>query len=121
MPQCYACKRPVSGDKLKLFGKNNRGWPEDELGCSGCRRKRLTQVVSKEVTMSVKEHKPIASIQVFPTDDDNFAIEGYVRVGGVKIEIDTDVNRVRDFFTKRRDGRIDRAAKKPRHLQNVKE
>ncbi len=39
----------------------------------------------------------------------------------MKIEIDTDVNRVRDFFTKRRDGRIDRAAKKPRHLQNVKE
>jgi hypothetical protein len=97
----------VPGDQLREFGKNNRGWPEDELGCSECRRKRLTHLVSvpekgkEEVTMS--ERKAIASIQVFPNQmEDDYDIEGFVRVGGVKIEIDTNMNRLRDFFTKRR-------------------
>ena len=71
--------------------------------------------------MSEKERKPIASIQVFEAADDNYAIEGFVRVGGIKLELDTDVNRVRDFFTKRRDNGVERVAKKSRHLQTVKE
>lgn len=101
MPRCFACKRPVPSDQLKSFGKNNRGWPEDELGCSNCRRKRLTQTVSKEVTMS--QRHPVVSIQIFPTDTDNYTIEGFVRIGGVKIEIDTDMNKIRDFFTSRKE------------------
>jgi hypothetical protein len=66
-----------------------------------------------------KERKPVASIQIFEGEDgDNYEIEGYVRIGGIKLEIDTDVNRVRDFFTKRRE-RGERR-EKPR-LQSVKE
>lgn len=68
--------------------------------------------------MSRDEKKAIASIQVFESEDgDNYEIVGYVRVGGVKIEIDTDVNRVRDFFTKRKESRLGKKS----HLQSVKE
>jgi len=49
-----------------------------------------------------EKRKPIVSIEVTPTeDDDNYEVLGYVRIGGIKVEIDTDINRVRDFFTKR--------------------
>lgn len=58
-----------------------------------------------------KDRKAIASIQIFPNDlEDDYDIEGFVRVGGVKLEIDTNMNRVRDFFTKRK-ARRDREAK----------
>jgi len=104
VPKCFGCKRSVPSDQLREFGENNRGWPEDELGCSHCRRRRLTHLVSvpeKEVTMSQKQ--PVVSIQIFPTDSDNYFIEGFIRIGGMKLEIDTDMNKVRDFFTRRKE------------------
>jgi hypothetical protein len=121
MPRCYGCKKLVSWKELTAFGANNRDWPEYELGCSDCRSKRLTHGVSaKEVTMSSDERKPVASIQIFDNEDDNYAIQGYVRFGGIKLEIDTDVNRVRDFFTKRRERKDAKKAKKEKpHLRSM--
>lgn len=117
MPKCFGCKRPVPGAQLRSLGKNNRGWPEEELGCSECRRKRLTQLVSvpqgdKEEVTVANERKAVASIEIFPNEiDDNYDIVGFVRVGGIKLEIDTSLNRVRDFFTKRSTRKADRIAK----------
>lgn len=98
MPKCYGCRESVPSDDLKAVG--------EELFCSGCRELRSeparAEEPKKEVTMS-KDRKAIASIQVFPNDiEDDYDIEGFIRVGGVKIEIDTNMNRLRDFFTKRR-------------------
>lgn len=127
MPKCFACRGPVPGDELRPFGENNRGWPEDELGCSSCRRKRLTHTAAgmaankrkKEVTMS-KERKPIASIQVIPAvDDGNYNIIGYVRIGGMKLELDTDVDRIRSFFTKRRERRALEVKKTKRVVEGL--
>jgi len=60
----------------------------------------------------MSERKAIASIQVFPNAvEDDYDIVGFVRVGGVKIEIDTNMNRVRDFFTKRSKRAQDRLLK----------
>jgi hypothetical protein len=109
MPKCYACQEPTPGPELGPFGKNNRGWPEDELGCPSCRRKRLTHLVSvpKGKEVAVSERKPIASVQVFPSiDEDNYEIKGYVRLGGMKLEFDTDMDKIRGFFTKRRERNI---------------
>ena len=76
MPKCYGCERPVPGGELMPLGENNRGWPEDELGCSNCRRKRLTQVVSRLPQREVEDNmaktdgdrKPLLSIQVFEVE-----------------------------------------------------
>jgi hypothetical protein len=74
----------------------------------------------EEVTMSKEERKAIINIQVFEADNgDNYEICGYVRVGGLKVEIDTDIDRVRDFFTKRKEGRV--VYDKKSALKSVKE
>jgi hypothetical protein len=117
MPKCFGCEKSVDPYDLEQVG--------DDLFCSSCRELRSeparAEEPKKEVTMSKNERKPIASIQVFEGEEDNYEIEGYVRIGGIKLEIDTDVNRVRDFFTKRRESRLKRAAEKPRHLRSVQE
>lgn len=52
--------------------------------------------------MSRDEKKAIASIEIFQNEvEDDYDIVGYVRISGIKIEIDTNMNKVRDFFTKR--------------------
>lgn len=116
MPKCFGCGKSVDPYDLQPVG--------DDLFCSGCRELRSEPATAEkeEVTMSKnEERKPIASIQVFDGGDENYSIEGYVRFGGIKLEIDTDVNRVRDFFTKRRESRLERKSKQPRHLRSVEE
>jgi hypothetical protein len=98
MPKCFGCRKSVDPYDLKAIG--------DDLFCSGCRTFRSeparAEKPKKEVTMSEKR-KAIASVQIFPNEkEDDYDIEGYVRVGGVKLELDTNLNRLRDFFTKRR-------------------
>lgn len=52
--------------------------------------------------MSRDEKKAVASIEIFRNEvEDDYDIVGFVRISGIKIEIDTNMNKVRDFFTKR--------------------
>lgn len=112
MPACFVCKGPTPPEELKPFGKNNRGWPEEELGCSACRRRRLTQAVSQfpvkgktEVTMS-KERKPIISFNVYQVgegEEEDYEIQASVRKGGLTLEFDSTVSKIRQFFTERRE------------------
>lgn len=113
MPKCFGCRKPVDPYDLQPVG--------EDLFCSSCRELRLEPARADQEEVAMSDRKPIASIQVFDQNDDNYAIEGFVRFGGIKLEIDTDVNQVRDFFTKRRESRLERASKKSRHLSSVEE
>ena len=100
MPKCFLCRSNVPSDDLSSFGANARDIPEDELGCPECRKTPISLVGAEEV-MSDKK-KAIASIEIFSEGDDNYEIVGYIRVGGMKLEVDTDIERIRDFFTRRK-------------------
>ena len=136
MPKCYGCERPASSDDLRSFGENNRGWPKDELGCSRCRRKRLTQVVSRlpkreaeEKTMAKKEtsgeQKPILSVQVFEVDknedgESNFRVDVSAKLGGLTLSFDRTTDQIRDYFTaKRQRSMAKKLAKGERKLKAV--
>lgn len=67
-----------------------------------------------------EERKSVARLEVFSAGQDNYEICGYVRLGGIKLEIDTDMNKVRDFFTKRRD-RSAHLPGRPRLLRDVED
>ena len=117
MPKCYICRNSVPGADLKMLeGVTHLIPSRAPLSCSSCRNSQPTNVV-KAMEVAMSEKKAVASIQIFPEEGDNFSIEGFARLGGVKIEIDTDMNRVRDFFTKRKVKRVEGAA----HLKAVKE
>lgn len=98
MPRCFGCKESVPSGDLQAVG--------DELYCSTCRELRVeparAEEPTKEVTMSRDQKKAVASIEIYRNEmEDDYDIVGFVRISGIKIEIDTNMNKVRDFFTKR--------------------
>jgi hypothetical protein len=120
MPRCFGCGKDTPPYELEEI--NN-----DELFCRECRELRpVAGSHQKEVTRMTKDNgepktqQPVAALEVYQDGPDNYRISAYVRTGGIKLEINKTVEEIRDFFTRRRTKRLERAASKAdRRLQSV--
>lgn len=102
--RCYDCEGFFLSSQLTDY--------KGQSLCLDCLFLRGLPIRARKKEVTVTEEKPIASVNVYPTEDeDNYRVEGFVRFGGVKVEMDTDLNRMRDFFTKRRECKPQRQAR----------
>ena len=62
-----------------------------------------------------EKKQPIATLNVFELDNDDYRLDFNVKIGGVRIEVSKKVSEIRDFFTKRKD----KQSRGRRELQSV--
>jgi hypothetical protein len=122
MPRCSICRKSVPGADLGPVPDQvtDKG---PVLACRSCRGlkavppvQEAVSTLQEEVTVAKNEEKqPIATLNVFELDEDDYRLDLNVKIGGVRIEVSKKVSEIRDFFTKRKD----KQGRGRRELQSV--
>lgn len=104
MPKCL-CGKSVTSETLCVVGRNDNGWPEDELRCASCRRMRAYLHKAEERVMG--DLKSVARIELFEAGENeegemNYSIHASVRMGGLTIELERTTDEIRQYLTEKR-------------------
>jgi hypothetical protein len=108
MPRCSICRKSVPGDDLGPV-PNQITDKGPVLACSACRGLKAVPPTKAEKTMTknskTEQAQPLATLNIWELDNDDYRFDLNVKVGGVRIEVSKTVSEIRDFFTKRKDRR----------------